>query len=445
MVSERRRNSRVKVDSLLPVDLGRENGGIVLNLSEGGLRVRMVGRLETDDIIRLRFTLPEQNNRIETLGQIAWVDEARTGGGVRLVSLAEESQQQIKHWLALNAPASETQPQETLIQTKATAREPVESLPEQAEVTGSAATPLEPKKDSAVASEFQPLLTESATVREFRLKRQQSHEQAMREEFRHRLIRAGISACLLIVVVVAGAALYRFQGERIKGFLGAIKEQLVASGAWPSEAGRPTTTATREDKSAPPAPQRGASKIQPGAEHEPPILSANARQSMAEALSKKPGPPELVVLEANGQRRLIAYRGGPVAQLKNWPRGRVEILRDILMPGAASSSEPVPVATANARTAGSAQEATDGVAEQQQLPAYPPLALQNNVQGTVVLRAVIGKDGVVQNVQLVSGPPVLASAVLDAVRKWRYMPYLRNGEPVEVERQITVEFTISPK
>lgn len=79
------------------------------------------------------------------------------------------------------------------------------------------------------------------------------------------------------------------------------------------------------------------------------------------------------------------------------------------------------------------------------MPAYPPLALQNNVQGSVVLRALIGKDGTIQNVQLVSGAPVLASAVLDAVRSWRYKPYLRNGEPVEVERRIIVEFTISTK
>jgi protein TonB len=71
--------------------------------------------------------------------------------------------------------------------------------------------------------------------------------------------------------------------------------------------------------------------------------------------------------------------------------------------------------------------------------------MQNNLQGTVLLRAVVGKDGRVQDILLISGPPMLASAVLDAVRKWRYKPYYRNGEPVEVETQIKVDFSITPK
>ena len=443
MVPERRRNSRVKVGSLLPVDLDRENGGIVLNLSEGGLRVRVVGRLETEEMTHLRFTLPEWKNGINTLGQIAWVDEARTGGGVRFCSLAEESQQQIKQWLALNAPPGETQPQTTPIQPKAT--DPGKSPAGHTEVMSSVAAQPPPEESFTVAGEFHPLLTESATFREFKLKKQQSLEQAAREEFRRRLIRAGVLACLLIVAVAAGAVLYHFQRERIKGFLGAIKEQLSASGAWPSKGGQTTTTTTPESKSAPRAARRGPSKAQPGTERKPAIPSAAVAGSEAPTPSKRSGPPQLEVLEENGQRRLIPYRGGPVTRLKDWPGARVEVRRDVLMSRVASSPEPAPATTSTAPSAGGPRETTDGAAEQQQTPAYPLPALQNNVQGTVVLRAVIGKDGAVQNVQLVNGPPVLASAVLDAVRRWRYKPYLRNGEPVEVERRIIIEFTISTK
>jgi periplasmic protein TonB len=67
------------------------------------------------------------------------------------------------------------------------------------------------------------------------------------------------------------------------------------------------------------------------------------------------------------------------------------------------------------------------------MPEDPTLALQKNVQGRVVLKAVISKDETLQNVRLVSPPSLLNSSVLDAVRKWRYQPHHKNGESVEVE------------
>jgi protein TonB len=76
-------------------------------------------------------------------------------------------------------------------------------------------------------------------------------------------------------------------------------------------------------------------------------------------------------------------------------------------------------------------------------PQYPPLARQARIQGAVVLQAVIGKDGAIQNLHVVSGHPMLTTAAIDAVKQWRYKPYFLNGEPVEVDTQITVNFTLS--
>jgi protein TonB len=59
------------------------------------------------------------------------------------------------------------------------------------------------------------------------------------------------------------------------------------------------------------------------------------------------------------------------------------------------------------------------------------------------LAAVIGKDGTIQNLHVVSGHPLLQGAAMDAVRQWRYKPYILNGEPVEVDTQVTVNFTLS--
>jgi protein TonB len=76
-------------------------------------------------------------------------------------------------------------------------------------------------------------------------------------------------------------------------------------------------------------------------------------------------------------------------------------------------------------------------------PAYPLLARQARIQGDVVLTAIISKDGTIENLQVVSGHPLLIQAALDAVKQWRYRPFLVSGEPVEVETRITVTFKFS--
>ena len=76
-------------------------------------------------------------------------------------------------------------------------------------------------------------------------------------------------------------------------------------------------------------------------------------------------------------------------------------------------------------------------------PTYPPLAKAARVQGTVRLQATIGKDGKVQNLELLSGPPLLVQAAIQAVQQWVYQPTQLNGNPVEVVTTIDVTFTLS--
>ena len=76
-------------------------------------------------------------------------------------------------------------------------------------------------------------------------------------------------------------------------------------------------------------------------------------------------------------------------------------------------------------------------------PQYPPQAGQARIEGTVVLMAVIGTDGGVKDVRVESGLPILAQAAIDAVKQWRYKPYTVNGEPVEVDSRITINFNLS--
>jgi protein TonB len=74
---------------------------------------------------------------------------------------------------------------------------------------------------------------------------------------------------------------------------------------------------------------------------------------------------------------------------------------------------------------------------------YPPLARQTRISGTVRLHAIISKGGAVQQLEVISGHPLLVQSALDAVRQWRYRPTTLNGEPVEVDTTIDVIFSLN--
>jgi protein TonB len=102
----------------------------------------------------------------------------------------------------------------------------------------------------------------------------------------------------------------------------------------------------------------------------------------------------------------------------------------------ASSSVPKP----SLATVRISQGVSQGLLIKRVQPKYPPAALAVRSQGAVQIEATINKEGNVTNLKVLSGDPVLAHAALEAVRQWRYKPYYLNGEPVEIQTQITVNF-----
>jgi len=102
--------------------------------------------------------------------------------------------------------------------------------------------------------------------------------------------------------------------------------------------------------------------------------------------------------------------------------------------------QPKPTTPQRIRVGGQVQAAN---LIRQPKPAYPPLARSARIQGTVRFTAVIGKDGTIQNLQLVSGHPLLVQSAQDAVKQWLYKPTMLNGEAVEVITQIDVNFTLT--
>jgi protein TonB len=112
--------------------------------------------------------------------------------------------------------------------------------------------------------------------------------------------------------------------------------------------------------------------------------------------------------------------------------------------GGIISSTPVAVPKVAVQRVRVSQGVTQGMVVRRVQPAYPQMAKIARVQGAVVLAAIIGKDGTIQNLHVVqSASPLLNQAAIDAVKQWRYRPYILNGEPVEVDTTVTVNFTLS--
>ncbi len=85
----------------------------------------------------------------------------------------------------------------------------------------------------------------------------------------------------------------------------------------------------------------------------------------------------------------------------------------------------------------------EGMLVHRVLPVYPTIARATHTAGRVELQATISRTGTIENLRVVSGPPLLIQAAIDAVKQWRYRPYLLNGDPVEVETSINVDFTMN--
>jgi TonB family protein len=108
-----------------------------------------------------------------------------------------------------------------------------------------------------------------------------------------------------------------------------------------------------------------------------------------------------------------------------------------------ASTETAASVTSNASERVQISKGTNDVVSRPVKPDYPLLARQMKVQGSVILQALIGKTGTIQDLRVISGPPILAAAAQDAVRQWHFKPHYQGSEAVETQAKITVNFTIS--
>ena len=179
------------------------------------------------------------------------------------------------------------------------------------------------------------------------------------------------------------------------------------------------------------APSTPAHDRKPGKSPAPAPAAAEAPFS---ATTERAALPPLQVEVVAGNRHI------------NVPAKSNAIHLDVDSGATSSASAPSPPADGKTASAGDRVQLSPQTAQNVTVsvpPDYPLLARQMKVQGAVSLQALISRDGTIQELQILSGPGILAAAAREAVKQWHFKPYLQNGQPVETQARITVNFTIS--
>lgn len=260
-----------------------------------------------------------------------------------------------------------------------------------------------------------------------------------------------VGAAVLVLVLLSLGAVYWVHKARASN--NPVKAAETSAAATPSNpAGNPQTGISTDSASAAPtsglkpplADKQPKPKDQSAAAKPPePAPSQPATQpvSAVDAALRLPQPVPKNNASANKE---IAKEEPPP------PNGATGVAGSVPggLPGGAPSSVINVVkdlSAAEPRIATQKVSVSSGVAQgmlvHRVAPQYPAQAKQARLQGTVVLQAVIGKDGSVTSVRALKGNPVLTQAAIDAVKQWRYRPYALNGEPVEADTQISVTFS----
>ena len=573
----RRARVRQPVGALAYLDIGTDNGGIVLNLSEDGLGLQAVAPLENQREVSLRIQLPHSPERIETAAEVAWLGASNRQAGVRFLNLSAAARSQIREWIKSQESApvcEETEP----------ARAPEVAMiaaPEPATETRVTSSPVPPP---APAPSAPPLAVDAQTgkwlslMAEFETDMKAGEgpqlapapqappapppsappsskpaivsrrlNELWRDSAPDAPLRTPPSDSTLAPAQQPGVlrANPRAPGpdsESTSLASTAVRKSSTGDrdAVWPVvsaptpvslptvpplgpalELVRTATTERTPGKAPVESKPKQASGFTPRrARNQAAIVAAFAlfsilcfgvgtrvgrlamRQIPPPATPAAPPVPNLGLLpkaaartrlpDAHRARRTDTKAAPGTRALRKFAEGTKpggalvlpqtqvatslpetptstpmsEVLSRVsLSPDLWARSSVKPSPSGAAATPGSSESGPEAsaprVVDGYELkpsdrfnpchltyrvePTYPPQALEQGIQGTVKIHLIIDADGSVQSATLISGPPPLAPAALDAAKYWRYLPALLNGQPIPIEKDVEVDFHLPPR
>ena len=486
----RRVHVRRAVPSLAYVNLGENNGGIILNICEGGLAVTSVAPLYTDALARMRFQLPGSSDWLEASGEVTRISESKKEASLQFVSLSEDARKQIQDWISSKASAEF--PRDGVgAREKAWRRleMPVLGIPQS--IPTSLASPDRIRRKYAQVSKSPPNVP-------YTLVNTKAWGPGVEVGNRSKRILSRRMFWTTVAVVV---------------FLGAFLAGWFTSdpGTMSRIFARPGTTRTEKSETpevavSPPAnfvasvPSPSTQNALPRVDEPQPVASTtagdfasrSARQARSAVRGNEFAP---VSSGANSSSSRVVHSQGPVNATVNVISGRptenvppsepasiatqtqettvttppnsnVSTPEGIRTAGAAGQdSAPPPKPAESPEVAKTSVSVSFGLYPSIRVPAglksqqgaslqigqllsrvdplYPEEAKTQRTEGTVKLHAIIGPDGTIASVESRSGPALLIPAATDAVRQWRYTPSSIGSQPVEAEEDVTITFRLS--
>ena len=435
MIDDRRQGLRRQVKSLVYANIDSHNGGILVNLSKAGLAMRVIDPVSCNQPVRVAFCLPGRGDCVEVAGQVAWTDEVGLTAGVRALDVTSPSQELIESWLSNGSGHGGEESSTSVVDVGAT--EPLDRTPDP-EISNMS-EPMSPTE----GDRREPALTELRQAFAPTASGNVSGRQRTSWQWASRRKRiAGLIGAGIIVAVLAGAVLpgvlttphYQPSGWVVDFWTSVSQVIALGRGTATSPAldqNHESDRKTEQARGSTGQPRTLAALVRSdgGDEKKTPIEAVTRPDSMSLQVPRA----DHFRVEGSSEHRLVAA----FARRNATPLPRLGEAQGVERSGVAQQTAVVPLVNYSV-----SQEASGAISERRILPLYPQAARQRSVEGTVVVNASIDTDGTVKQVRLISGDPLLAGAVLDAVRLWRYGPHIENGRPMERETQIRVTFQI---
>jgi TonB family protein len=514
---ERRLHARRRIKSLIYVELGKSNCGVLVNMSETGVQLEAAVALVGNHIPRMRFQLPHSREWIESSGKVIWISESRREIGIQFADLPVDERAIIMDWVSPQvstvqppAPRETAREKHELPSKASTSQEPGNRAPGVVQPDRAARTPEQsPISSSSLAGSSLSLKLAGASRPFIRFPRaeDEAHKSLLNRVSvwlnsglvsRGWRILAAPIALLLVLAFIIGWFIARQRASDEATQIVAPTTQVASDLTQPAEpltavpdshpsgatvAGTPPQShvqsptpvnknanvpALAADSKAREAVRPTANSVSIASNHAPESAKSPANppeRQAPRATANSPAPSASVAPKpaagslATRPSQSVAASPTPIpdhstaatiptkvkestppppkpAEIPAIPAGSVSIV----VPAFPSIRVPPELKSLASRVGVSMQI---GQLLNHVEPMYPEELRRQGIEGTVKLHVIVGRDGAVQSVGLLSGPPSLSPLALEAVRRWQFKPTVLGGQPVETEEDVTVVFRLA--
>lgn len=462
---DRRHYARQTPDSLSYVHLDENNGGILINLSESGLAVQAAMSVMEDELPRLRLQMPRSKTWLETSARVVWTGDSRRALGLEFVKPSAEFCKHVREWLETDAGDTSAETATQVLD----AEEPIRSVRVEDLPAHSVRQPAAQRNQTLHDSEFDVAtvftaremtsvsVARSATVLADPARSRPAIASGVDDALRTQttdkkaLAKSGTFAPLVITLAALSLAV-GWEGGR------ANMLQSVRALILPASAATSTAVAARTPAQPGPAnalaanfevidssnqawlvPFSGPTSVAVAGPSLP-SLPARAKASLEQPPPSRPAAPQLSRLSAPqvyAKRSSVEVSAAPLLT----PQAGAALPAEIGEVTSNLNLAPPPAASTVPNTAVRSSLIEPKLVHRVQ-PNYPTDALNQQVEGTVAIRARIETNGTVSDVRALSGSPLLTAAAVNAVRGWKYKPEMLNGQPVASDIVVTIQFVL---